>query len=157
MKVKWLLLFLILFWIMGYFREYFFVNLNNIMYIKYYGHSSLPVPHVMAVFNSQSYTTLYYSKYIYTIVWFFLFFLTNYFATKILASEKNLTKFVIYIYLVLLCIAAMSMLYGYFIKSRLQDDEYTLSRWLLGVAQSPIICLILLASEKLYYKTKSPL
>jgi hypothetical protein len=25
------------------------------------------------------------------------------------------------------------------------------------VAQSPIICLILLASEKLYYKTKSPL
>ena len=155
MKIKWLLVFLILFWILGYFREYFFVNLNNIMYIKYYGHSSLPVPTVMGAFNSQSYTTLYYSKYVYTIVWVFLFFLTNYFATKILVNEKNLTKFVVYIYAILLCLAGFSMLYGYFINGRLQDEEYTLSRWLLGVAQSPIICLILLASEKLYYKTKS--
>jgi hypothetical protein len=42
------------------------------------------------------------------------------------------------------------MLYGYFVKQRLNHEEYTLSRWLMGVLQSPIICLILVASEKLY-------
>ncbi|MDP3146184.1 MAG: hypothetical protein Q8N66_12305 [Bacteroidota bacterium] len=45
------------------------------------------------------------------------------------------------------------MIYGYFVNGRLQDDEYTVSRWLLGIAQSPIICLILIASEKLYPKS----
>jgi hypothetical protein len=55
----------------------------------------------------------------------------------------------------MLGLAALSMIYGYFVNGRLQDDEYTLSRWLMGIAQSPIICLILLASEKLYQKTTS--
>jgi hypothetical protein len=77
----------------------------------------------------------------------------NYLAIKKLSTEKKLPAFLIYSYLVLLFLAAISMLYGYFVKQRLQDDEYTLSRWLFGIAQSPIICLILLASEKLYLKT----
>ena len=50
-------------------------------------------------------------------------------------------------------LAGLSMIYGYFINGRLQDDEYTVSRWLMGIAQSPIICLILIASEKLYNKS----
>ncbi|MBL7918146.1 MAG: hypothetical protein JNM96_07090 [Bacteroidia bacterium] len=41
------------------------------------------------------------------------------------------------------------MLYGYFVNNRLQDDEYTLSRWLVGIAQSPLIIIILVASYKL--------
>jgi len=41
------------------------------------------------------------------------------------------------------------MLYGYFINNRLQDSEYTLSRWLLGIAQSPIVFIILFAANKL--------
>lgn len=153
MKIRWVLFFLFVFWILGYFREFFFVNLNNIMYLKYYGHTILPIPSFMSFFNTLSYTTLYFSKYFFTAFWFILFFFMNYFATKILGTEKILTKFLIYAYVILLSIAALSMLYGYFVNHRLQDDEYTLSRWLFGIAQSPIICLILLASEKLYYKT----
>jgi hypothetical protein len=152
MKIKWLLFFLFVFWLLGYSREFFFVHLNNIMYLKYYGHTTLPIPNIMSVFNGFSYETLYYSKYPYTLLWVGLFFTANYFALKNLSVEKKLLRFLIYSYSILLLLASISMIYGYFVNNQLQDDEYTFSRWLLGIAQSPIICLILIASEKLYNK-----
>jgi hypothetical protein len=125
------------------------------MFRKYYNHTDLPIPSVMLVFDSFSYKTLYFSKYVYTAVWVAVFFVANYIAIKKLSEQKILLKFLIYSYLILLSLAAIAMLYGYFINERLQDDEYTISRWLLGIAQSPIICLILIASEKLYPKSTS--
>jgi len=153
MKISRLVFFLILFGCLGYFREFFFVNLNNIMFRKYYNHTDLPIPSIMLVFDSFSYKTLYFSKYIYTLVWIAIFFFANYMAIKKLTEQKILLRFLTYSYLILLSLAAIAMLYGYFINERLQDDEYTISRWLLGIAQSPIICLILIASEKLYPKS----
>ena len=89
-------------------------------------------------------------------MWVVIFFFANYLAIKNLSDQKILLKFLIYSYILLLTLAALAMIYGYFVNGRLQDDEYTVSRWLLGIAQSPIICLILIASEKLYPKsTKS--
>lgn len=153
-KIKWLIFFFVLFGCLGYFREFFFVHLNNILFIKYYNrNSALPVPEVMQVFQNFSYDTLYYSKYVYTLIWALFFFTTNYFALKKLTDNRYLIKILSYTYCLMLFIAGVSMLYGYFVNNRLQDDEYTLSRWLLGIAQSPIICLILLASEKLYNKS----
>ena len=153
MKAGKIIAFLILFACLGYFREFFFVHLNGIMYKKYYGHTSLAVPGVMHLFESLSYKTLYFSKYIYTLIWIAVFFFTNYFAIKTLSTQKILLKFLTYSYVILLSLAAIAMAYGLFINGRLQDDEYTISRWLLGIAQSPLICLILIASEKLYPKT----
>ncbi len=153
MKIRWLLCFLFLFWLLGYIREFFFVNLNNIMYEKYYGHTTLPVPLSMRFFTRFSYEVLYYSKYAYTLLSVLLFFGLSYAAVKQLSAQKKLSRFLIYSYLILLFLAGVSMVYGYFINNRLQDDEYTLSRWLLGIMQSPILCLILLASEKLYNKS----
>lgn len=153
MKTKWLVIVLVGFWIAGYFREYFFVHLNYIMFEKYYGHASFPPPAVMRPFTQFSYTTLYYTKYLATALSVAVFFLLNYFALAVLTQEKKLKRFLVYTYLVLLFLAAGSMAWGYFVNGRLQDDEYTLSRWLMGIAQSPLIFLILLASEKLYYKS----
>ena len=153
MKIKKILFFLLVFGCIGYFREFFFVNLNNIMFQKYYNHTDLPIPDIMKPFNSFSYKTLYYSKYIFSFLWIVLFFVSNYLAIKYLSDEKKLLKFLTYSYILLLTLAAIAMIYGYFVMGRLQDDEYTVSRWLLGIAQSPIICLILIASEKLYPKS----
>ena len=153
-KIKWLILFLSVFAVLGYCREFFFVHLNIIMFEKYYGSVS-PVhpPAIMDVFRTFSYTTLYYSKYIYTVIWLLLFFAANYFALKKLTAIPYFIKILFYSYSIMLLLAAGSMLYGYFAKGQLQDNEYTLSRWLMGIAQSPIICLILVASEKLYIKS----
>jgi len=124
------------------------------MYRKYYAMTtSLEVPAIMRPFENFSYNTLYYSKYPYTLAWTFLFFICSYFTLKKLTGNTLVLKFLAYTYAALLLLAGLSMVYGYFANQSLQNDEYTLSRWLLGIAQSPIICLILLASEKLYNKS----
>jgi len=156
MKIKWLLLFLLLFLALGYFREFLFVHINRVMYGKYYNmdpYEYEPMPAIMHVFNKLSYSVLYYLKYPFTIIWTTLFYLLSYITIKKLSTERIFLKFLTYAYLALLVLAACAMAYGYLVNNRLQNDEYTLSRWLLGIAQSPIICLILLAAENLYKKS----
>lgn len=153
-KTGRVILFVILFGILGYCREFFFVHMNNIMYRKYYNMTTaLEVPAVMHVFERFSYNTLYYSKYVYTVLWTLLFFGLSYIALKKLTAAPLMLRLLLYSYCLILLMAGISMAYGLLVNNRLQNDEYTLSRWLLGIAQSPLICLILLASEKLYNKS----
>ena len=122
--------------------------------MKYYQTTgTLSVPAVMNSFHVLSYDTLYYLKYPFTILWALIFFGTNYLTLRILTRNKIFLKILFIAYVLLFLIAALSLAYGYLFKERLQSDEYTLSRWLLGIAQSPLICLILLASEKLYLQS----
>ncbi len=150
---KQFFLFLFIFLCLGYFREFFFVQMNNILYQKYYGtQTALPVATIMSVFQRFSYSNLYYSKYLFTIAWVAVFYLANFYVLKKLA-DAPLIKYLNYAYIIMFVLGVLSMAYGLVVNNRLQDDEYTLSRWLMGIAQSPIICLILLASEKLYNKS----
>src|SRR3954464_6494872 len=98
-RLSWLVLFLAAFAALGYCREFFFVNLNNIMYMKYYHTgNTVPVPSVMHVFESVPYATLYYSKYIYTVLWVAVFFFLNYFTVKKLTHAPALTRSVVWAY-----------------------------------------------------------
>lgn len=135
--------------VLGYVREFFFVHLNNILYLKYYGHSSLAVPESMQWFTNFSYTALYWSKYPFTMLSVVLFFALGYITLKLLSTEKKVLLYISYTYLLLLILAALSMCIGYFINGRLQDGEYTFSRWLLGILQSPIPVLFFLALTNL--------
>ncbi len=155
-SLKWLVIFLLLFGVLGYCREFFFVNMNNILFMKYYNReSSMPVPRIMNFFLQFDYNTLYYSKYLFTAIWTLIFFACSFFALIKLSGSRLLVKLLWYAYGVLIAASASAMLYNYLVKDSFSGDEYTLSRWLMGVAQSPIICLILLASEKLYKTTTS--
>ncbi|MGZ4089416.1 MAG: hypothetical protein ACXVNO_01760, partial [Bacteroidia bacterium] len=97
--------------------------------------------------------TLYKLKYPFTLLFILFFGTLSFFAVRFILGTKKLWRWVVYSYLILLTLAGLSMLFGYVVNQRLADDEYTLSRWLLGIAQSPIICLILLAAENLYKKS----
>lgn len=152
----WYSFLFLVFGVAGYYREYFFVHLNNIMFQKYYSTTSeLVTPSALRFFYNYNYNTLYYSKYFFTTLSFLLFFSLNFFAVKKLINISIFNKAVIVAYILMLMTAAFSMLIGYFVNHRLQNDEYTLSRWLMGIAQSPIICLILVASQKLYIKSQT--
>lgn len=153
-KTVWIIILVLLFALLGYTREFFFVHLNVILFEKYYNSvSPAPFPEIMNGFRVFSYDTLYYSKYGFTALWVLIYYLSSLLALKRLSSTAVLVKYLNYTYAIMILIAALSMAYGFFIHNRLQDDEYTVSRWLMGVAQSPIICLILVASEKLYNKS----
>jgi hypothetical protein len=142
------LLFAVLFGMLGYFREFFFVNVNNIMYNKYYG-DQVEIPESLSFLEAQSYQTIYYLKYLFTIISFCLFFLLSYYCVKNLSIQPGLVKWLKYSYALLLFLSAAAMLWAYFIKGNLQDNEYTFSRWVMGIAQSPLPVLFLLAAEHL--------
>jgi len=159
MKINWkyFLIFFFLFAILGYFREKFFVSLNHLLYIKYYGHGSeAPLDNFILLLNGFSYETLYYLKYPATILSILLFAALTLLCIRYVLNEKKLLKWVVYSYLILLTLAGLSMLFGYVVNQRLQDDEYTLSRWLVGIAQSPIITIIILASHQLLTQQIKP-
>ena len=153
MKINWkyFLLFFFLFALFGYFREKFFVSLNHLLYIKYYGHNTdLPLDKFILFLDDYSYSTLYYLKYPATILSVSIFGTLSFLSIKFILNEKKILRWIVYSYLILLTLAGLSMLFGYLVNQRLQDDEYTLSRWLVGIAQSPIITIVILASHQLY-------
>ncbi len=145
-----LIFIIIVFAIIGFSREFFFVQMNVILYEKYYNsiNTEFPVAPIMKFFTKYSYSSLYYSKYIFTLLTVLVYYIVSFYSLKLL-GYKNIIKYLSYCYLLLLTLAAITMLYGYIVNNRLQDSEYTISRWLLGIAQSPIIFLILIASQKL--------
>jgi hypothetical protein len=152
-KIKWYILFFFLFAVLGFLREFYFVNMNNILYMKWYNATSvMPVPDLMKPFLNLEYDTLYYLKYPATVICTLLYFFLSVYALRVLTNNRSLTRILVYVYTGLFVFAAITMAYG-FLKGHWTDDEYTISRWLMGIVQSPIICLILLASEKLYTKS----
>jgi hypothetical protein len=158
MKKRHLLfiLFGVLFALLGSYREYFFVNVNNIMTIMYYGQpTEMAIPDHLYFLSTLPYKTVYYLKYIFTIIYFLAFFILSYVCLKYLAPGSGLTKWLIYLYLLIVVLSGISMLWAYFVKVNLQDSEYTISRWLMGIAQSPLPVLFFLATAKLYPRSDS--
>ncbi len=153
MKI-WLkyLLFLLLFAILGFSREFIFVNLNAQLFDLFYGHADFKLPSSLSYFASLSYDSLYYSKYILTIGYYFAYFAVTYFSVKIICVDKKYTLWIIYIYGLLLLLSGISMTYNYIFNSNLDGDEYTFSRWLMGIAQSPLVAFFMIAANKLYKK-----
>jgi hypothetical protein len=146
------ILFITLFAFLGFSREFLFVNINNQLYKLYYGHSSLPLPDSLSVIATIDYSTLYYSKFVLTLIFYFLYMGTSLLALKLVVNDKKITRWTTYIYLLLLILAGLSMLYNYLANNRIDGEEYTVSRWLLGIAQSPLVAFFMIASAALYKK-----
>jgi len=158
MKINWryFILFFLLFAVLGYYREKFFLTLNHLMYIKYYGHGNEEhLDPFIHFFDNFDYNTLYYMKYPFTILSIVMFGCLSFFAVRFILGTKKLWRWVVYSYLLLLTLSGLSMLFGYIANQRLQDDEYTLSRWLVGIIQSPIITIIIIASHQLLTQKNS--
>lgn len=146
------ILFIVLFAFLGFSREFLFVNINNQLFKLYYGHLDLPIPSSLQFIESFDYSTLYYLKYPLTILYFLTYFFTSFYATKIICGDKKYSKWIIYIYALLLLLAGITMAYNYLINNQLSGQEYTFSRWLMGIAQSPLVAFFAIAAGTLYKK-----
>lgn len=137
--------------IAGFGRDGFFVQLNNILYMKFYPNADqIPIHPALQVFAKLDYNTLYYLKFPFTLIWTLLYFLLNAFTVKRFDARPSLQISLRWCYLLLLAMAILSAAYGYLMHGSLEKDEYALSRWLMGIAQSPLPALVWLASAKLF-------
>lgn len=149
------LCFLMLFAILGFSREFIFVNINAQLFDLYYGHTDFKLPGSLSYFAGMNYDRLYYSKYALTITYYLAYFIVTYFAVKIICVDKKYTGWIIYIYGLLLLLSGISMAYNYIFNNNLDGDEYTFSRWLMGIAQSPLVAFFMIAANKLYEKIQT--
>ena len=143
------LLIFLLFGAVGLYREYFFGNYNNMMYFMYNGDTTVPVRPDFQFFLHLSYKTVYYLKYVFTLVFFAAFFTLSYICLKRFTGDKKILKWLTYSYLVLLLLSSILMLWTYFFRNNFESDEYSVSRWLMGIAQSPLPVLFFIATSKL--------
>ena len=95
MNLKWknLLVFFVLFAVFGYYREKFFVALNHLMFIKYYGHAvDAPLDAFILFLDGFEYSALYYLKYPFTLLSIIVFALLSAFSIKFILNDKNIIK-----------------------------------------------------------------
>jgi hypothetical protein len=144
--------FILLFAFLGFSREFLFVNINAQLFALFYKNTDYVLPSIITILSDFDYQTLYYFKYLLTVIYFLAYFLSTFFAVKYICMHKKNTLGVIYIYVLLLALSTLSMGYNYLINNQLGGDEYTFSRWLMGIAQSPLVCFFIIASSKLYNK-----
>lgn len=149
--IKFLVVF-ICFAILGFSREFMFVNINSQLYAVYYKNPNLHLPSSLYFLTYLDYTTLYKGKYLLTIIYYIVYFLTSYFAVKIICNDKQYTRWILYIYALLFVLSGIVMIYNYFINNQLDGNEYTFSRWLMGIAQSPLVAFFMIATSTLYKK-----
>lgn len=146
------ILFIALFAILGFSREFLFVNTNNQLFKLYYHRDDIKIPNSLDFITHFQYSTLYYLKYVFTILYFLAYLFTSFFAVKYICQNKKNAMWIIYIYAILLLLSGISMTYNYVINNQLNGDEYTFSRWLMGIAQSPLVAFFTIASSTLYNK-----
>lgn len=134
---------------LGYFREFFFLQTNIVMYNKW-SNSNYPVKYSMSWMNHFEYWTIYYAKWIFTLLFIIAFYflqrlILHYFAV----SRFNLTLLLNAFYVTLFTVCVMAVLiglaFGNFAKG------YSLSRIIAGILQSPVAIMVIIPLG-LYYK-----
>lgn len=138
-----LFLFLLFFVLLGLFREYIFLNINNVIYFKYYKNTTVPIPFGFGWLTKLSFEQLYFLKYPLTIIFVIIFFISNFFFLKQMQVYPLYIKILILCYILIIITSAILMLYAYYFHQRLDDNEYSISRGLMGLAQSPLISFVL--------------
>lgn len=128
------------------------MNINNQLYNLYYNNFDYKLPESISFITHFNYATLYYAKYPLTIAYFMAYLITSFYAIKTICVNKKNAFWIVYIYAILLVLSGISMSYNYIINNQLNGDEYTFSRWLMGIAQSPLVTFFTIASSTLYNK-----
>lgn len=125
----------------GFYREFFFVNINEQMRYLWYGNEESMMSDALSLLDSIDYWTLYYLKWAMTVVFSGIFLIESALFTKLILG-KTLWKELIFMYTILLIVSGL-VLAGYALFDE-HETGYLISRYFMGIAQSPIPLMILL-------------
>lgn len=130
---------------LGFLREYIFVGINAVLYNKYFNtneYDILSEGYLMRFLEPFSYRTLYISKWFITLLFVFLFWFVQKKFIGFLFPKKKPNHWLGMLYLSLLLLAGISFGTGYLIGHI--NEGYRFSRIFIGLAESPVPCMILI-------------
>ncbi len=131
----------------GFFRDYVFLNFNEQLRVSYYHDHDSTLSSGLKFIESFSYSQLYYIKWGLTFFFSFLFMVLTWAFVKMFFPEKKYLKWTILVYLSLIAISALFWTGGYLFHH--SEKGYIISRFLMGMAQGPIVLMALIPSFRL--------
>ncbi|HSH66646.1 MAG TPA: hypothetical protein VLB84_12850 [Bacteroidia bacterium] len=132
----------------GYYRDYLFKNINAVIQSKQYNEQYTTLPSSLYFLNSFGFQTLVNLKWLLTIVFSAVYLILSLLTLKIIFDKRRYYLITSGVYLTLILISGMFILTGYLFNG-ISDRMYEFARYLMGMAQSPIILMILIPAFKL--------
>lgn len=146
--------FILCYFAAGYLRDFVFVNINNQLYAlvhKGYKEGGEVSKHFLFA-TALSYKQLYFAKWILTITFSALYWFIGTGLIQMLLEKQAYKKIFSIIYLNLVIIASLFTTAGYIISDN--TWTYNISRFLMGIAQSPLVIMILIPASAIKKQLK---
>lgn len=134
----------------GYLRDTVFKTINAILR-AWDLDEDYNLPAFLSFLNNYEYNTLVNLKWLLTLLVSILYLIISLFAIKILFNNKKYIKITIFTYLGITFISAIFIFTGMIVENT-AEKMYEFARYLMGMAQSPIILMILIPAFKLSEK-----
>ncbi len=135
---------------LGYLRDSIFKSINALLRAwdlnqDYY------LPRFLSFLENYEYNTLVNIKWLLTLLFsiFYLFF--SLLAMKLLFNNRKYFKITLFTYLGIIILSGLFIIAGYLFESS-SEKMYEFARYLMGMAQSPIVLMILIPTFKLSEK-----
>ena len=134
--------------ILGFTREFFFLHLNEQARVTYHKATDSHVAESMQWLGNFTYSQLYYGKWLMTGLFTILFALLTWLIMKVVYPSIPAIRIVFIAYATLLAAAFICTLTGWMFESA-SEHTYTFSRFIMGIAQSPIPAAVLIPAWRL--------
>lgn len=146
-KKIFLALFIILLIALSFFRESVFININAHMWYLYYQNDKSYLLPWLSFLKPLSYSQLYSLKWILTVFFSILFFSLTSIIIKLMFNEWKFIKWTLIVFCGFLSVAALSYTAGILFNNT--SDGYIVSRFFIGLVQSPFLLIFLIPAFKL--------
>jgi hypothetical protein len=153
-KAVLLVLLIAVFLTCGFFRDYVFLNVNEEMRVTYYHSTDSTLAPGMKFLESYSYSQMYYIKWALTFLFSFLFMLLTMAFVRLFFPERKYLVWTLFTYLALVAFAALFWFGGFLAND--SEKGYIFSRFLMGMAQSPVVLMVLIPSFRLLKAYSKP-
>jgi hypothetical protein len=148
-KILLLVLLGLVFLASGFFRDFVFLNVNEQTRVTYYHACDSSLNPAFRSISSWSYNRLYFLKWALTFLFSFLFMGLTMAFIRIVFTETRYLRLVALSYAVLIILAGLFFFGGWLAGH--SEDSYRIARFLMGMAQGPIVLMILLPAFRLMH------
>ena len=135
--------------LLGYFRDYIFININFLSGVKYYPgiETDYKLPSQLGFLNAFTYEQLYYGKFLVTLLFSAAFLLVSIIVIKKIFADSKYIKWTVYTYISLIVLSGVFYSYGMLFNDF--NNGYKLSRVFMGFLQSPFVLMVLVPAFKI--------
>ncbi|MCW3082636.1 MAG: hypothetical protein JWP12_2 [Bacteroidetes bacterium] len=139
--------------ILGFYRDFVFKNINALLQARDHN-MDYAMPRSLNFISNYEYTTIVNIKWLLTLVFSLLYLGISIAVIRFMFHNRNYNRITIASYAGIIIVSAVLITAGLLFKST-SEKMYEFARYLMGMAQSPIVVMILIPAFKIAEKEKT--